>query len=62
MPTYTAAATPTGLDSRRLRALVAIPLVVLAASIGGIFAAAPQPEVTFSAAVCNLPTVPNCAS
>lgn len=64
MPTHTASKTQPsvlGMGDRRLRALVAIPIVVLAMS-AGVFTAAHQPETTYSAAVCNLPTVPNCAS
>ena len=61
MSTHSASTVKTDLGSRRLQALVAIPVVVLAMSTG-IFAAAQQPESPSSAAVCNMPTVPNCVA
>ena len=61
MSTSTASNIRTGLGSRRLHALVAIPVVALAMS-AGVFTVAGQTEPAASAAVCNLPTVPNCAT
>jgi hypothetical protein len=61
MSTHCASTIKTDLGGRRLQALIAIPVVVLAMSTG-IFAAAQQPESASSAAVCNLPSVPNCAA
>ncbi len=55
MPTVKSYAAPNTLASasrRRLAALVAIPCIALAAGVGGVYAAAPDPEpVTIAACV-----------
>ena len=64
MPTNTASnteTTPSGFADNRLRALVAIPVAMLAVGIGAFFVAASEPAALIAWGICSKQS-PNCVA